>query len=97
MVFTLAAAPQDGWDRVGSVGLTDGSRRTVARSEWPSGLINRVAVAGDWVAWVDQSHRQGDADPRVLWRVWALDTATHERRPLASDGDPPRGRQHRPR
>lgn len=89
VVFPLGDAEQGGWDRVGTVDIADGARRTVARSEWPTGFINWAAVAGDWVAWVDQSHRQGDSDPRVLWRVRALNTATHERRLLSSNGSDP--------
>ncbi len=87
VVFPIGGSRTGGWDRVGSFVLDGEAPRIVARSQWATGLINWVAVAGDWVAWVDQDHRQGDDDPRVLWRVRALNTSTHERRLLATNGD----------
>jgi len=89
VIFPFGDAGQSDYDRVASIDIADGSRQTLARSQWAAGLINWVAVTGDWVAWVDQSHRQGDDDPRVLWRVWALNTSTHARRLLSSNGDVP--------
>lgn len=89
VVFPFGDTAQGGWDRVGTVDIADGSQRTVARSEWSAGFINWAAVAGDWVAWVDQSHQQGDGDSQVLWRVWALNTATQERLLLSSNGSDP--------
>ncbi len=66
----------------------DGTERTVATSEWDEGLVNWVALSGDgWLAYVDQDHTQGDADPNVLWRVWAVDLSSDERVLLASNGE----------
>ncbi|MGN6574710.1 MAG: hypothetical protein ACTHKG_03405 [Nocardioides sp.] len=89
VVFPFGSAASGGWDRVGAYIPGEQATRTLARSRWSDGFINWVAVAGDWVAWVDQSHRQGDDQPRVLWRVRALNTATGERRLLAGNGDVP--------
>jgi hypothetical protein len=59
--------------------------RVVAHTAYPQGLINWAAGSGDWVAWVDQSRRQSDSEPDVLWRVHALDTRTGRQLLLASN------------
>jgi hypothetical protein len=89
VVFPFGNVASGGWDRVAAYVPGEQAPRAIARSQWSDGFVNWVAVAGDWVAWVDQSHRQGDDDPRVLWRVRALNTATGERRLLAGNGDVP--------
>jgi hypothetical protein len=89
VAFPFGESARPAWDRVGVVDLPAGSLQTVAHSAWTAGLINWVAVTGDWVAWVDQSHQQGGREPRVLWRVWALNLTTHERRLLSSNGSKP--------
>jgi len=86
VVFPFATDPAAGWTRVGLMHAGDRTPTTVARSQWPHGLVNWVAADGDWVAWVDQSAEQSDATPKVLWRVWALDTTTNQKVLLASNG-----------
>jgi hypothetical protein len=41
------------------------------------------------VVYVDQSAKQSDADPRVSWRVIAIDTQTDRRLELSSNGSEP--------
>jgi hypothetical protein len=77
------------WDRVVAMSLDTGKSREVARTGFPRGLINWVAVAGPWVVYVDQSARQSDAEPRVLWRVVATRPGTDRRIVLSSNGDRP--------
>jgi len=78
------------WNRVDSVPLTGGSAKTVARSQFPDGFINWVAASPDgWIYYVDQSAKQSDSNPRVLWRVVAVDPSSGDTRTLASNGDTP--------
>ena len=72
-----------------AVDLRTENQSTVARSAWPGGFINWAAGTGDWVAWVDQSHRQGDSDPNVLWRVWVTNTSSGRKRLLSTNGNMP--------
>lgn len=84
MVAFPFADDADSWNAVRT--SRGGAERTVATSEWDGGLINWVALNGDgWLAYVDQDHTQGDGDPDVFWRVWAIDLATDERVLLASN------------
>ena len=73
------------WDRVVAASLSTGRRHEVARTRFPAGLINRVALAGRWVVYVDQSARQSDTAPRVLWRVVAVRPGTDRRIVLTSN------------
>lgn len=82
----VPAGADGDWDRVAVLGPGAKPLRIVAHSQFARGLINWVAVSGDWVAWVDQSHAQSDSDPDVLWRIRAIDLRTHEKRLLASNG-----------
>ena len=77
------------WDRVATTFLTNGKSREVAKTGFPTGMISWVAVAGSWVVYVDQSAKQSDADPNVLWRVVALEPGTDHRIVLSSNGDRP--------
>ena len=90
-VYFPSSTSKDGdWDRVTSVRLTGGDGRTVARTQFTRGLINWVAASDDgWVYYVDQSRKQSDASPRVLWRIIGIDPATGRKRELASNGDTP--------
>lgn len=76
-------------DQVEQVDVESGSRSVVARTAFPRGFINWAVGTGEWVVYADQSRRQSDGAPRVLWRVLAQHTATGERRVLASNGDTP--------
>jgi hypothetical protein len=77
------------WTRVAVLDPRTGKASDVAHSAFEHGLVNWVGGTGSWVAWVDQSRRQSDSDPDVLWRVHALDTASGTTRLLASNGDRP--------
>ncbi|MBF4770305.1 hypothetical protein ISU10_21230 [Nocardioides agariphilus] len=77
------------WNQVVTVDVTSAQTRSVADSAWDAGLINWVAVSDGWVAWVDQSSRQRDANPNVLWRVWAQDLSGDHKQLLASNGQTP--------
>ncbi|HEX2893770.1 MAG TPA: hypothetical protein VHO29_07180 [Marmoricola sp.] len=77
------------WDRVVTVSLATGQSREVARTGFPGGFVNWVAVAGSWVVYVDQSAKQSDADPEVLWRVVAVDPGSGHRLVLSSNADRP--------
>lgn len=77
------------WTKVGVARFGETTPSVVASSEWPHGLINWVATTGDWVVYVDQSAEQSDTAPRVLWRIHAVDTKTHQRVLLASNGQTP--------
>lgn len=73
------------WDKVAALNLKTGTLQTIARSSWTRGLINWTATTGDWIGWVDQSAQQSDANPRVLWRVWAKNVTTGATVLLASN------------
>lgn len=77
------------WARVVATSLDTGKSREVARTGFPGGLINGVAVAGRWVVYVDQSARQSDSEPSVLWRVVATEPGTDHRIVLSSNGHRP--------
>ncbi len=89
VIFPLADRGSDRWGEVAAVDLRTKNQSTVARSAWPGGFINWAAGTGDWVAWVDQSHRQGDSDPNVLWRVWVTNTSSGRKRLLSTNGNMP--------
>jgi hypothetical protein len=76
------------WSRIV---LVDSSGRVSipVRSHWSHGFINWVALAGNWVGWVDQEHQQSDANPAVRWRVSALDLHTGRQVLLSSNGNVP--------
>lgn len=86
-----AAEPRSGREdqRVVVIDIRTGKESTVARTQWRQGLINWAVGSGRWVAWVDQSRRQSDFSFNVLWRVWAKNLRTNERRLLASNADIP--------
>lgn len=87
---TLAYPFADGSNEWNTVRIShDGALWTAARSEWSEGLINWVALSGHWLAYVDQSRRQDDASPNVMWRVWAVDLDGDSRVLLASNGETP--------
>ncbi len=86
VVFPLADEGGADWRSVGVLDVGAHTQQVVAHSEFPQGLVNWVAGTGDWVAWVDQSRRQSDSDPNVLWRVRAKNLATGEERLLAGNG-----------
>jgi hypothetical protein len=77
------------WTKVAVV--ADGGTKVteIVHTRWPHGMINWVAATGDWIGFVDQSAEQGDAAPRVLWRVGAVDRKTGRTVELASNGDKP--------
>jgi hypothetical protein len=78
------------WNRVDSVPLTGGSVKAVAHTQFPGGFINWVAASPDgWIYYVDQSAKQSDGNPRVLWRVVAVDPKTGDPKTLASNGGTP--------
>jgi hypothetical protein len=77
------------WDSVASVDMISHDRRAVAHTAFSEGLINWVGAAGTWVVYVDQSARQSDAQPDVLWRVIAVESGTGHRVVLASNGEHP--------
>ena len=88
-VFPLTEGGGPDWDSVGVFDADADTERVVAHTDYPQGLINWAAGSGDWVAWVDQSRRQSDFDPNVLWRVHALNTGTGQQMLLASNGNRP--------
>lgn len=78
------------WNQVIALPLGGGKPSTVARTQFSDGFINWVAAANDgWVYYVDQSHKQSDTDPKVLWRVIGIDPGTGHKRMLASNGNTP--------
>lgn len=89
VIYAFADPGSTDWTHVGVADTQTGTERVVADSAWPDGLINWVAGAGDWIAWVDQSARQSDAQPFVLWAVHAQNMATGEEVILATNGDLP--------
>lgn len=83
--------PAAGWQsrredqRVVVIDIHSGKESTVAHTQWRRGLINWAVGSGNWVAWVDQSRRPSDFFYNVLWRVWAKNVLTGERRLLGSN------------
>ena len=89
VAFPFSDDGSESWTKVAVGDLGTQQRTVVAGTIWSRGFINWVAVTGDWVAWVDQSGRQSDADPKVLWRVWALNLSTGKKQQLASNANTP--------
>ena len=90
VVYPYSDSVEGNWTSVASTDLSDRSDLTphdVGHTEFDAGLINWVASVGDWVAYADQSHRQGDADPNVLWQVHAVHVTSRQDIVLASNGD----------
>ena len=79
------SSPAGYWNRVAIINLSTGAQRAGIRTAFDDGFINWVALADGWIGWVDQSARQSDAAPAVLWRVWAMNLSTGERRLLGSN------------
>lgn len=86
VVFPLAEDGGRDWGSVGVVDLATHSQDVVAHSQFDQGLINWAAGTGTWVAWTDQSRRQSDSDPNVLWRIRARNLTTGAQRILATNG-----------
>lgn len=87
VAFPYDTDPSDGRSSIVSIDLASRRRTVVARSEFPDGLINFVAVSGDWTVYDDQEHLRGDGDMKTLWRIVAVNGKTHERRLLSTSGD----------
>lgn len=77
------------WDTVEAITIGSKTTKDVAHTAWATGLINWVATTGDWIAWTDQSSKQGDGAIEVLWQVHARNLRTGQNRILASSGDKP--------
>ena len=86
-VFPLASPGEGDTTRVAAFDADTDALSIVAETEFGHGLINWVAVTGPWIGWVDQSRRQSDADPEVLWRIHVLNTETGQGHVIGSNGD----------
>lgn len=88
---TLAypASDRDGAWTLNVTKVSDGKTRTVASSGFDHGLITGAGIAGNWVAYVDQSAVQSDTQPKVLWRVIAMNLETGATTVLDTNGDTP--------
>lgn len=89
VAFPFSDDGSENWNKIAVGDLSTQQSKLVAQSSWPRGFINWVAVSGDWVAWVEQSSRQSDNDPNVLWEVWAVNLDTGKKKQLASNGATP--------
>lgn len=85
VVVPVADKNHANWSRVVVLDSASRTQATVARTRFDDGLINWVAVTGDWIAWVDQSRRQSDSEASVLWRIHTLNTRTGEQLLIASN------------
>jgi hypothetical protein len=86
VAFPEASGSHRNWNAVVSVSLASHHRVEVARSAFEHGLINWVGVSGTWIVYVDQSARQSDSAPNVLWRVVAVEPGTKSHITLSSNG-----------
>jgi len=72
---------------VGVIDLASGERRVIARSEWSKGLIDWVEITGSTVVWADQDRIPSTDNRDNMWRLYAYDLSTDQRRLLATSGD----------
>lgn len=86
LAFPFQAERTGNSNMVVSVDLRSRVRTVVAKSEFPDGLINFVAVSGDWTVYDDQSDVRGDGAMENLWRIVAINHKTQQRRILATSG-----------
>ena len=87
LAYAQASGATSHLDEVVVVSLRSGRRRVVARSGFPHGLVDWVAVTGHTVVYTDQDRVPSTANPRNRWRLEAVDLVTGQRRLLASSGD----------
>ncbi len=87
---TVVFAHPESGDLPSAVGVVDmgdpTTATTVARSQWPGGLIDWVEVQGDTVVYLDQDRIVGTDALASQWRLWALDLGQGTRSLLASSG-----------